>query len=57
MCAVLRGRVFKVKKQIVGQHCQDGFDSHESPETPAMEWVMFKTSQVLPLYIAKLRRQ
>ncbi|KAH3743886.1 hypothetical protein Pelo_14710 [Pelomyxa schiedti] len=52
ICAVLRGIVKHLTSRLTGKPCLPGYDSHESPDKT--EWVIFKSSQILPLYLLRM---
>jgi hypothetical protein len=53
---VLPGRSYTVKKghEKYGKACEAGFNSHISPESK--EIVLFKSAQILPLFIIRFER-
>ncbi|CAF4858452.1 unnamed protein product [Rotaria sp. Silwood1] len=56
LSAVLPGHSYTVKKggEKFGRHCEPDFDSHISPE--AKEIVLFKSAQILPMFIIRFVR-
>lgn len=52
---VARGRVFRCPGLMMGVDLQPGYDSHESPD--GVEWVCYRTAQMLPIAIIHFDRQ